>query len=59
MRHQQTAEWFTIELATPMILAMALLLALIVEWACAALGVAKRPVIALSEHILKALIQLY
>jgi hypothetical protein len=33
MRHQQTAEWFTIELAIPMILAVALLLALIVELA--------------------------
>jgi hypothetical protein len=31
MRHQQTAEWFTIEPAIPMILAVALLLALIVE----------------------------
>ena len=33
MRHQQTAEWSTIELAIPMILAVALLLALIVELA--------------------------
>jgi hypothetical protein len=33
MRHQQTVEWFTIELAIPMILAVALLLALIVELA--------------------------
>jgi hypothetical protein len=33
MRHQETAEWFTIELAIPMILAVALLLALIVELA--------------------------
>jgi hypothetical protein len=33
MRHPKTAEWFTIELAAPMILAVALLLALIVELA--------------------------
>jgi hypothetical protein len=33
MRHQQTADWFTIELAAPMTLAAALLLALIVELA--------------------------
>jgi hypothetical protein len=33
MRHQETAEWFKIELAIPMILAVALLLALIVELA--------------------------
>ena len=31
MRHPKTTEWFTIELAAPMILAVALLLALIVE----------------------------
>ena len=33
MRHQETAEWFKIERAIPMILAVALLLALIVELA--------------------------
>jgi len=31
MRHQETAKWFTVELAIPMILAVALLLAMIVE----------------------------
>ena len=31
MRHQETAEWFTIELAIPIILAVALSLAMIVE----------------------------
>jgi hypothetical protein len=33
MRHPKTADWFTTELAAPMILAAALLLALIVELA--------------------------
>jgi hypothetical protein len=33
MRHQETAEWFTVDLAIPLILAVALLLALIVELA--------------------------
>jgi hypothetical protein len=33
MRHPKTADWFTMELAAPMTLAAALLLALIVELA--------------------------
>ena len=33
MRHPKTADRFTIQLAAPIILAAALLLAMIVEWA--------------------------